>query len=139
MPTTIETIFAALVALMTGQGRRSVDPFSFDHDPRDAETAWYIDPPSTVSSGAVGGVETVQATVSIWVSRPAADDAAGAAVALAGDLARLRHRIAALDVDPLVNVQPTIRTEVRPRAADAITVVGRVVVTFDYEATEEQP
>ena len=77
----------------------------------------------------------------IWVSRPAADDAAAAAVALAGELSRLRHRLAALEVDDdgLVNVQETIRTEVRPRGPQAVTVVGRVVVSFDYEATEEQP
>ena len=137
--TTIEAIYRALLAVMAGQGRRSVDPFSFDSDPRDAETSWYLDPPSTVSSGAVGGVETVQATVSIWVSRPAADDAAGAAVALAGGLARLRHQIAGMDVDPLVNVQPTIRTDVRPRGPEAITVVGRVTVTFDFEADEARP
>ena len=140
--TTVERIYKALAALMAAQpAPPSADPFTFDLDPRDAETAWYIDPPSTVSDGAVGGVESVRATFAIWLSRPAADDAAGAAVALAGDVARLRHAVAALDVDPTgnVNVQPTIRTEIRPRASGAVTVVGRLVVSFDYEADAENP
>ena len=108
---------------MDGQGRRSVDPFSFDADPRDSETAWYVVPPSTVSSGAVGGLESVRATVVIWISRPAAHDAAGAAVALAGDLARLQHRLASLDPtdDGRANVGERITT-VRPRGPEAVTV-----------------
>lgn len=60
-------------------------------------------------------------------------------MSLAGLVARLRHQIAALDVDPLVNVGEIIRTEIRPWGSQSTTVVGRVVVTFDYEATEEQP
>ena len=91
--TTIEAIYLGVLGVMDGQpGRRSVDPFSFDSDPRDSETAWYVDPPSTTSTGAVGGTESVTAALTIWISRPAADDAAGAAVALSGDLARLRLR-----------------------------------------------
>ncbi|MCY4633239.1 MAG: hypothetical protein OXG04_01810 [Acidobacteria bacterium] len=140
--TVIEAIYAAVLAVLdTLPGRRSVDPFSFDSDPRDSTTAWYVDPPRTTSSGAVGGLESVKATLTIWVSRPAADDAAGAAVALAGELARLRHRLAALDVDDdgRVNVAERIVTDIRPRGPEAITVVGRIVVSFDYEATEGQP
>ena len=139
--TVIERIYAAVLAVMTGQGRRSVDPFSFDADPRDAETSWYIDPPRTTSTGAVGGLESVTASITVWVSRPAADDAAGAAVALAGELARLRHSLAALDVDGdgRVNVGERIVTDIRPRGAQAVTVVGRIAIEFDYEATEEEP
>ena len=139
--TTIERIYAAVVAIMDRQpGRRATDPFSFDADPRDSENAWFIDPPSTTSTGGFG-VESVTATLTIWVSRPAASDAAGAAVALAGDLARLRHALAALDVgdEGRVNVQPTIRTDIRPRGAQAVTIVGRVVLGLDYEATAEEP
>ena len=139
--TVIEAIYEAVLAVMDGQGRRSVDPFSFDADPRDSETAWYVDPPSTVSSGAVGGLESVTATVTVRVSRPAANDAAGAAVALAGDLARLRHSLASLDPtdDGRVNVGERITTTVRPRGPEAVTVVGRVTIAFDYEATPEEP
>ena len=140
--TTIEAIYAAVLAVMDQRpGRRSVDPFSFDADPRDSETAWHIDPPSTVSTGAVGGLESVTATLTVWVSRPAANDAAGQAVALAGDLARLRHRLASLDPtdDGRVLVGERITTTVRPRGAEAVTVVGRVTMTFDYEADAENP
>ena len=139
--TVIEAIYEAVLAVMDGQGRRSVDPFSFDSDPRDAETAWYLDPPRTVSSGAVGGLESVRAVLTVWVSRPAADDAAAAAVALAGDLARLRHALAALDVDGdgRVNVGERITTDIRPRGPEAVTVVGRLVIEFDYEADAENP
>ena len=141
MPTTIERIYAAVLAVMVGQGRRSVDPFSFDSDPRDSETAWYVDPPRSTSSGAVGGLESVRAILTIWVSRPAADDAAGSAVALAGDLARLRHALAVLDPtgDGRVNVGEGITTEVRPRGPEAVTVVGRVVCSFDFDATTDDP
>ncbi len=139
--TVIERIYAAVLRTMAEYGRRSADPFSFDSDPRDSETAWYVDPPSTASEGAVGGLESVTATLVIWISRPAASDAAGAAVTLSGELARLRHKLAALDVgdDGRVNVRPTIRTDVRPRAPDAITVIGRIAIAFDYEATEDEP
>ena len=140
--TTIEAIYAAVLAVMDKQpGRRSSDPFSFDSDARDSETSWYIDPPSTASTGAVGGLESVTAALTIWISRPAANDAAGAAVALAGDLARLRFALAALDVgdDGRVNVQPTIRADVRPRDAQAVTVIGRLTIAFDYEADEANP
>ena len=139
--TTIERIYAAIVAVMDGQGRRSVDPFSFDSDPRDSTTAWYLDPPRTTSSGAVGGLESVRAILTIWVSRPAADDAAGSAVALAGELARLRHRLASLDVDDdgRVNVGERITTDIRPRGPEAVTVVGRVVCSFDFDATTDDP
>ena len=140
---TIERIYARLVETMTAElpGRRSADPFTFDHDPRDAFDSWYIDPPGTVSAGAVGGTESVTATFAVWISRPAADDAAGAAVALAGDLARLRHGFASLDVDEdgRVNVGERISTEVRPRPESSVTIVGRLTLQFDYEATAEDP
>ena len=104
--------------------------------PRDSETAWYVDPPSTTSTGAVGGLESVTAALTVWVSRPAASDAAAAAVALAGDLSRLRFRLASLDVgdDGRVNVGERITTTIRPRGAQAVTVVGRIAIAFDYEA-----
>ena len=140
--TTIEAIFQAVLDVLDTQpGRRSVDPFSFDADPRDSATAWYVDPPSTSSTGAFGGTESVVATFTIWVSRPAADDAARAAVTLSGDLARLRHRLASLDPtgDGRINVQPSIRTDVRPRGAQAVNVIGRLTIAFDYETDSEFP
>ena len=139
--TTIERIYQAVLGVMAEYGRRSADPFSFDADPRDSETAWYVDPPSTTSTGAVGGLESVTAALTVWVSRPAASDAAAAAVALSGTLARLRFRLASLDVgdDGRVNVQPATRTDIRPRGAQAVTIVGRIAIAFDYEADEEHP
>ncbi len=139
--TVIERIYAAVLAVMDGQGRRSVDPFSFDADPRDSETAWYVDPPRTTSTGAVGGLESVRAILTVWISRPAANDAAGQAVLLAADLARLRHELAVLDPteDGRVNVGERITTDIRPRGPEAVTVVGRLVVEFDYEADAENP
>ena len=147
--TTIETIYGALQAALgefadkaAVRYKPSSDPFGFGLDPRTDLDSYYIDPPSTRSSGAVGAVESVQATVVLWLSRAAGDGAADAALGLAGDLARLRHAIAVLDVDPagLVNVQPAMSTErYGPRASDAVTVTGRLVVTFDYEADEEHP
>ena len=140
--TVIESIYAAVLGVFDKQpGRRSVDPFSFDADPRDSETAWYIDPPRTTSAGAVGGLESVRAVLTVWISRPAANDAAGQAVLLAADLARLRHELAVLDPteDGRVNVGERITTDIRPRGPEAITVVGRLVVEFDYEATREDP
>ena len=139
--TTIERIYASVLGVMAEYGRRSADPFSFDSDPRDSENAWFVDPPSTTSTGAVGGLESVTATLTVWVSRPAASDAAAAAVALSGTLARLRFRLASLDVgdDGRVNVQPATRTDIRPRGAQAVTIVGRIAIAFDYEADEEHP
>ena len=65
----------------------------------------------------------------------------GAAVALAGDLARLRSRLASLDVgdDGRVNMGERITTTVRPRGPEAVTIVGRIAIEFDYEATEDEP
>ena len=140
--TTIESIYAAVLGVLDAQpGRRSVDPFSFDSDPRDSETAWYVDPPRTTSTGAVGGLESVRAILTVWISRPAANDAAGQAVLLAADLARLRHELAVLDPteDGRVNVGERITTDIRPRGPEAITIVGRIVVEFDYEADAENP
>ena len=139
--TTIERIYAAVLGAMAAYGgRRSADPFSFDSDPRDSETAWYVDPPSTVSEGAVGGLESVTATVVIWISRPAASDAAGAAVTLSAALSRLRHALAALDIDDgRVNVGERITTAIRPRGPEAVTIVGRIAIAFDYESDEEHP
>ena len=138
--TTIERIYASVLGVMDGHGRRATDPFSFDSDPRDSETAWYVDPPSTVSEGAVGGLESVTATLVIWISRPAASDAAAAAASLSGALSRLRHALAALDIDDgRVNVGERITTAIRPRGPEAVTIVGRIAIAFDYEADEEHP
>ena len=140
--TTIEAIYQAVLGVMDRQpGRRSVDPFTFDSDPRDSEMSWYLDPPSTTSTGAVGGLESVTAALTVWVSHPAANDAAAAAVALAGELARLRHALASLDPtdDGRVNVGERITTAIRPRGPEAITIVGRITIAFDYEADSENP
>ena len=47
-----------------------------------------------------------------------------------------------LDVDDdgrVNNVDERITIEVRLRSAGAVTVIGRVVLTFDYEATGDYP
>ena len=142
--TTIRRIHDALQAALTDYGTTagltpSADPFSFDHQPRVEYSAFYVDPPSTRSEGLVGGVETVTASVTVWISREAGQDAQEAALAAAEDLAHLRHRSAGLDVGELTNVQPGMVGSVQPRASDTVTVVGRLVVTFDYEATADAP
>lgn len=142
--TTIRRIHDALQAALTDYGEQagltpSADPFTFDHQPRTDFDCWYVDPPLTRSEGIVGGVESVTATVTVWVSREAGQDAQEAALGVADDLAHLRHRIAALDVGPLVNVQPQISTVVQPRRSDTVTVIGRLTLAADYEATPDQP
>ena len=102
--TTIESVYGRLRDLMTDdfekvssrQYKAASDPFSFDLQPRSDFDAWYVDPPATWSTGYVGGVENVEAQIGIWVSREAGEGADGAAVALAGDLARLRHQVLGL-------------------------------------------
>ena len=58
-----------------------------------------------------------------------------------GELARLRHRLAVLDPtgDGRVNVGERITTDIRPRGPEAITIVGRIAIEFDYEADAENP
>ena len=93
--TTIERVYGRSRELMTDdfekvssrQYKAASDPFSFDLQPRSDFDAWYVDPPTTRSTGYVGGVENVEAQIGIWVSREAGEGADGAAVALAGDLA----------------------------------------------------
>ena len=146
MTTTIEHVYAALRGLLTDFGAArgyspSADPFSFDLDPRGG-SAFYIDPPLTTSAGLIGDVESVQAQITIWVSREAASDAAGSAVALAGDLARLRHAVVGLDVAGVptdVNIHEDVATQVQPRGDGAVTVVGACRVSLDYLATAEHP
>ena len=120
--TTIETVYAVLAALLTEFGdkrgyKAASDPFSFDSQPRSDFNAFYIDPPATRSTGYTSGVENVEAAITIWVSREAGEDAAGAAVALAGDLARLRHLVIGLDFDAAgdVNVHESVDAVVQPR------------------------
>lgn len=144
--TTIEHVYAALRALLTEYGDKhgyspSSDPFSFDQDPRGG-SAWYVDPPESRSTGLVGDTENVTAAIAVWLSRDAGQDASGAAVALAGDLARLRHAVVGLDFDGLpgdVNLHQDVRAHVQPRAAGAVTVVGRLALSLDYIATAANP
>ena len=145
--TTIESIYARLSALLTDFGdkqgyKQSADPFAFDSQPRSDLTAFYIDPPLTTSAGLIGDVESVQASITIWLSGEAGEDAAGAAVSLAGDLARLRHAVVGLDFNDLetdVNTHQDVATQVQPRAEGAVVVVGACRVTLDYLATAEHP
>ena len=93
--TTIERVYGRSRELMTDdfekvssrQYKAASDRFSFDLQPRSDFDAWYVDPPTTRSTGYAGGVENVEAQIGIWVSREAGEGADGAAVALAGDLA----------------------------------------------------
>ena len=116
--------------------------FSFDLQPRTDFNSWYIDPPDTASEGYIGGVEHVVASVAIWLSRDASEDAEAAALALAGDLARLRHAVVRLDVEAVgvdVNIHQGVTTTVQPRAEGEVVVVGRLLVQMDYETDGENP
>lgn len=145
--TTIETVYAVLAALLTEFGdkrgyKAASDPFSFDSQPRSDFNAFYIDPPLTTSAGLIGDVEHVQASITIWASKEGGEDAAGAAVALAGDLARLRHAVVGLDFGNLptdVNVHEDVATQVRPRGEGEVVVVGSCRLGLDYLATAEHP
>ena len=145
--TTIETVYAALAALLAEFGdkrgyKAASDPFSFDSQPRSDFNAYYADPPLTTSAGLIGDVEHVQASITIWASREAGEDAAGAAVALAGDLARLRHAVVGLDFGNLpsdVNVHDNVATQVRPRGDGEVTVIGTCRIGLDYLATAAHP
>ena len=144
--TTIETVYAVLAALLTEFGdkrgyKAASDPFSFDSQPRSDFNAFYIDPPATRSTGYTSGVENVEAAITIWVSREAGEDAAGAAVALAGDLARLRHLVIGLDFDAAgdVNVHESVDAVVQPRREGEVVVVGRLAVSLDYDTDGEHP
>ena len=148
--TTIEHVYDRIRTLMevdfpktsSRPYKASADPFTFDSQPRSDLTAYYADPPLTTSAGLVGDVEAVQASITIWLSREAGEDAAGAAVSLAGDLARLRHAVVGLDFGNLpsdVNVHDNVATQVQPRAEGAVVVVGACRVTLDYLATSAHP
>ena len=148
--TTIETVYGRLRELLTEFADKTAsrpykpasDPFSFDSQPRSDFNAYYADPPLTTSAGLIGDVESVQASITIWLSREAGEDAQGAAVALAGDLARLRHAVVGLDFGNLpsdVNVHDNVATQVQPRAEGAVVVVGACRVTLDYLATAQNP
>ena len=148
--TTIERVFAALRRLMTNDFpkvssrsyKQSSDPFSFDSQPRSDFDSWFIHPPETRSNGLIGGAEHVIATCSIWVCAEAGEDAQGAAVALSGDLARLRHLLVRLDVDSGevdVNLHEAISARVQSRQEDSVVVIGQVHVSFDYETDGEHP
>ena len=151
--TTIEHVYGRLRDLMTVdfpkvssvEYKQSVDPFSAELQPRSDLTVFFIAPPASRSEGYVGGAEDVTSTVVIWLSREAGENAEGAAVAVAADLARLRHAVVSLDVDPDqelatdVNIHESVTTDVQPRAEGAVTVVGRCVVTFDYVTDGENP
>ena len=96
----------------------------------------------TTSAGLIGDVEHVQASITIWASKEGGEDAAGAAVALAGDLARLRHAVVGLDFGNLptdVNVHEDVATQVRPRGEGEVVVVGSCRLGLDYLATAEHP
>ncbi len=148
--TTIEHVYATLRDLLSidfpktssRPYKAAADPFTFDLQPRSDFDSWFIDPPATRSTGYTGGVENVIATFTIWLSREAGEDAGGAAVALAGDLARLRHLVIAADFDagPVdVNVHESVETSVQPRAEGAVVVVGACRVSLDYDTDGEHP
>ncbi len=147
--TTIERIFSTLRTLMevdfpkvsSRPYKAAADAFSFDYSPRSDFDSWFIDPPLTVSAGLVSDVEHVQASTTIWLSRDAGEDAGGAALALAGDLSRLRHQVVGLTFDgPAdVNTHESIRAVVQPRREGEVTVTGQLQIGFDYEATAEHP
>lgn len=147
--TTIERVYARLRTLMavdfpktsSRTYKAASDPFSFDSQPRSDFAAFYADPPLTQSTGLVGDTESVTASITIWLSREAGEDAAGAAVALAGDLARLRHAVLGLTFDgPAdINIHQNIAAHVQPRREGEVVVIGRLALSLDFEATSRHP
>ena len=147
--TTIERIYGRLRDLMTVDFpktssrtyKQSSDAFSFDYSPRSDFDSWCLDPPLTVSAGLVSDVEHVQGSTTVWFSADGGEDAAGAALALAGDLSRLRHAVVGLTFDgPAdINIHESIRAVVQPRRGGEVVVIGQLQIGFDYEATAEHP
>ena len=148
--TTIERIYERLDALLAGfdpdgkgpRYKRSADPFSFELQPRTELTAFYIAPPDvTQRIGYAGGASNDAATVRVFLSAEARDDAAGAALRLAGDLARLKRvllRSNQLGDDANVWEQG-FSTLVQPRPDGGVAIVGRMAFAVDYDTDDDHP
>lgn len=137
---TIRTVYEALDRLLavdfpkvtSTTYKASVDPHSEGYQPRGTDlTTYYVDPPISTSSGLVSGAEDVRTEIRIWLSHEAGEDARGAALDVADDLAALRRAVLALDIDG-VNVRDDVRSAVFPRRESDVVVVGRLVATVDY-------
>ena len=110
------------------------DPFSFDAEPHAGGKAFYIDPPRLRVEGYVGGSQSVTGTFAIWASREAAGADAGAeAGRLAVDLAALAGALMGAELGDDVNVHDAFEIDVQPRESDAVTVVGRLALTVDWD------
>ena len=98
------------------------------------QTAYYVDPPRLRVAGYVGGASNVIATFTVWLSREAGDQAAGEAARLTGDLGRLVSVLlpANLSGDDM-NVHEAYTIDVQPRADVAVTVIGCLALSADWD------
>lgn len=113
--------------------RASADPFSFDSEPHGEQAAVYVDPPRLEVAGYVGAGALVTGRCAIWLSVAAGTDAAGAADRLAGDLRALAVALIAADLGDDTNVHQAYGIDVAPRADRAVTVVGVLRLTADWD------
>ena len=123
----IGEVYAALDAVLKGWVDKSAarykpaaDPFSFDLQPRADLTAFYVEPAQTRPAvGYLGSAGLDVATVTIWASREARDDAGAAGLALANDLQRLRRAVCDADLGDDVLLRPTFESAVSTRREGA--------------------
>ena len=134
----IEEIYEALrAAAAEWAGARgyvaAADPFSFDLQPRIEASAYYVDPPRLHTEGYLGGAQNVTGTFAIWLSREAGDQATVAAARLTGDLGRLAAVLLRADLGADTNVHERFEMDVAPRAEGAVTVVGVLRLSADWD------
>ena len=133
----IEAVYEALRAAVTAFAKSAgyvaaSDPFSFDLQPRIEQSAVYTDPPRLHVEGYIGGAQNVTGQFSIWLSRAAGDDAAGEAARLTGDLGRLAAVLLRAELGD-VNVHERFEMDVQPRAEGAVTVIGVLALSADWD------
>ena len=134
----IEEVYEALRAVVAEwAGARGYaaasDPFSFDLQPRIEQSAFYVDPPRLHTEGYLGGAQNVMGQFAIWLSREAGDQATAAAARLTGDLGRLAAVLVRAELGDDVNVHERFEMDVAPRAADAVTVIGVLRLSADWD------
>ena len=132
--TVYERLRAAVAAWCAEHGYgAAADPFSFDRQPHGGGTAYYVDPPRLRITGYVGGAQNVVGRFAVWLSREAGDRAEIAAGRLAVDLGALAAAVARADLGVDTNLHEEFEIDVQPRADRAVTVIGVLRLSADWE------
>ena len=134
----IEQVYAAILSAVAAFGEANgyaaaSDAFTFDAQPRTDQSAWYVDPPRVHVEGYVGGAQNVTGMFAIWLSREAGDHATAAAGRLTGDLGRVAAVLVRAELGDDVNVHEAFTLDTQPREADAVTVIGVLRLSADWD------